>query len=135
MFCLDADVVVYALNRRKPRIADRLSAELKAGAALIVPAIVLFELDAAIAKGERREERRAMLEEFLSAGIATPAFDADDAREAGDIAAFLEQLGEPIGPFATLVAAQARRRGATLVTTKTREFERVPGLVVENWAV
>jgi predicted nucleic acid-binding protein len=33
------------------------------------------------------------------------------------------------------IAAQARRRGAALITLNTREFERVPGLLVVNWAV
>jgi tRNA(fMet)-specific endonuclease VapC len=33
-----------------------------------------------------------------------------------------------------LIAAQARRHGATLVTLNAREFERVPRLNVEDWA-
>jgi len=122
------------LNRRRPKLAERLSTELRAGTTLIVPAIVLFELEYGIAKSERRDEARALLDEFLSAGFATPAFDAEDAREAGEIRAFLERRGMPIGPFDILLAAQARRRGATLVTTNTREFERVPGLIVVDWA-
>jgi tRNA(fMet)-specific endonuclease VapC len=134
MFCLDTNVVIFALNRRRPKIAEKLSAELKAGSALIVPAIVLFELDYGIAKSERRGQARAMLDEFLSAGFETPVFDAEDAHEAGDIRAFLERRGAPIGPFDLLIGAQARRRGATLVTANTSEFERVPGLAVVDWA-
>jgi tRNA(fMet)-specific endonuclease VapC len=34
-----------------------------------------------------------------------------------------------------LIAAQARRRGALLVTANAREFARVPGLRMEDWAV
>ena len=33
-----------------------------------------------------------------------------------------------------LIAAQARRHGATLVTANQREFARVPGLDVVDWA-
>ena len=51
-----------------------------------------------------------------------------------EIRAFLEARGQPIGPCDTLIAAQARRRGATLVTLNTREFARVPRLSVEDWA-
>ena len=40
----------------------------------------------------------------------------------------------PIGPYDLLIAAQARRRGAALVTLNRREFERVPGLMVTDWA-
>jgi tRNA(fMet)-specific endonuclease VapC len=134
MFCLDTNVVIFALNRRRPKIAERLSTELRAGTTLIVPAIVLFELHYGLAKSERRDEARATLDEFLSAGFDRPAFDAEDAREAGDIRAFLEERGAPIGPFDYLIAAQARRRGATLVTSNIREFERVPRLRVVDWA-
>jgi len=38
----------------------------------------------------------------------------------------------PIGPYDCLIAAQARRRGATLVTANAREFARVPGLFVDG---
>ena len=45
----------------------------------------------------------------------------------------LESKGTPIGPYDCLIAAQARRRGATLVTANGREFTRVPGLMVTDW--
>jgi tRNA(fMet)-specific endonuclease VapC len=32
-----------------------------------------------------------------------------------------------------LIAGQARARGLTLVTRNVREFQRVPGLTIENW--
>jgi tRNA(fMet)-specific endonuclease VapC len=61
-------------------------------------------------------------------------FEPEDAEEAGDIRAALERSGTPIGPYDTLIAAQARRRGALLVTANRREFARVPGLRSEDWA-
>jgi len=92
--------------------------------------------EAALAGNESaaRERSRAALEIFLSAGFDQPPFDLDDAREAGEIRAELEAQGTPIGWHDTLIAAQARRRGATLVTSNTREFGRVPGLLVVDWA-
>lgn len=134
MFCLDTNIVILALNKRRPWIAQRFAAELKAGTTLMAPAIVLFELEYGIAKSDRPERARAILDQFLSTGIETLAFDAEDAREAGDIRAFLEGRGAPIGPIDYLIAAQARRRGAALVTLNRREFERVPGLIVTDWA-
>ncbi len=86
----------------------------------------------------RGQERTTALNEerlglFLEAGFAQPEFDANDATEAGDIRAHLERLGQPIGPYDILIAAQARRRGATLVTMNRGEFDRVPGLDVTDW--
>jgi tRNA(fMet)-specific endonuclease VapC len=134
VFCLDTNVVIFAINERKPKIVQRLHRELAAGTPMIVPALVLFELEYGCAKSKRREQSRRALEIFLSAGFDQPPFDIEDAREAGEIRALLEARGQPVGPCDTLIAAQSRRRGATLVTLNAREFERVPELNVEDWA-
>jgi tRNA(fMet)-specific endonuclease VapC len=52
---------------------------------------------------------------------------------AGDLRATLEAAGTPIGPYDLLIAAQALRAGATLVTAKVSEFARVPGLQWQDW--
>lgn len=133
MFCLDTNIVIFALNKRRPGIAERFAEELRVGTPMIVPAIVLFELNYGISKSDRSEKARAILDGFLSCGVSRPAFDDEDAREAGEIRAYLEARGTPIGPFDYLIAAQARRRGAAVVTLNRREFERVPGLIVTDW--
>ena len=61
-------------------------------------------------------------------------FDEEDARAAGTIRAELEALGRPIGAYDVLLAGQARRHGATLVTSNAKEFARVSGLKWEDWA-
>jgi tRNA(fMet)-specific endonuclease VapC len=45
----------------------------------------------------------------------------------------LADQGTPIGPYDLLIAATAIEHGATLVTNNTREFLRIPGVVVEDW--
>jgi tRNA(fMet)-specific endonuclease VapC len=134
MLCLDTNIIIHAINRRRPEFAVRISEELQAGRTLMVPAIVRFELEYGLAKSQRREANRAILATLLARGFEQPAFDLDDAAEAGDIRAALEAKGAPIGPYDLLIAAQARRRGAALVTLNRREFERVPGLMVTDWA-
>ena len=134
MFCLDTSIIIPAINRRRPEFAVRISEELQAGRTLMVPAIVRFELEYGLAKSQRREANSAILATLLARGFEQPAFDLADAAEAGDIRAALEAKGAPIGPYDLLIAAQARRRGAALVTLNRREFERVPGLMVTDWA-
>ncbi|HDT2940129.1 TPA: VapC toxin family PIN domain ribonuclease, partial [Escherichia coli] len=46
----------------------------------------------------------------------------------------LRLAGTPIGPNDTAIAGHAIATGAILVTNNVREFERVPGLVLEDWA-
>jgi len=121
------------MNLRRPKIAERLDEELAKGTRLMVPAIVRYELEYGCAKSDRREPSKAALDLFLSAGFEQPSFDLVDAREAGDIRASLKAQGTPIGAYDLLIAAQARRRGATLVTSNAREFRLVPGLQVEDW--
>ena len=133
MFCLDTNIVIFGMNGRRPKIAARLDAELAAGASLMIPAIVRYELEYGCAKSRQPGRSKASLELFLSAGFEEPPFDLEDAQEAGAIRAALEAKGTPIGPCDTLIAAMARRRGATLVTLNRAEFERVPGLALEDW--
>jgi tRNA(fMet)-specific endonuclease VapC len=134
MFCLDTNVIVFAINGRVPAIEQRLQRELAAGTTLLIPTIVLFELRYGIAKSTRREASTKVLDAFLAEGFEELPFDAEDANEAGDIRAALETSGTPIGAYDILIAAQARRRGTVLVTGNRREFERVPGLMVTDWA-
>ena len=52
----------------------------------------------------------------------------------GEIRSYLQDRGTPIGPLDMMIAAHARSEDMILVTNNVREFERVPDLVVENWA-
>lgn len=133
MFFLDANVIVGVMSRRAPMLAARLEAELTLGTPLRIPAPALFELRYGAAKSGRPQSNHKRLDDFRSAVPDIVEFDADDAAEAGDIRADLERRGTPIGAYDILIAAQARRRGAALVTLSRREFERVPGLVVTDW--
>ena len=60
-------------------------------------------------------------------------FDESAIWQYGELRTLLESQGRPIGSMDTLIAAHALAMGAVLVTNNVREFERVPGLVVENW--
>jgi len=76
-----------------------------------------------------------LLRDYAVAVFRGAGLDAEDAREAGNIRAALFKLGTPIGPYDILIAAQARRRDAILVTSNEREFARVSGLKMEDWAL
>ena len=133
MFCLDTNVVIAVIGDRSVAIRRRLREEVLQRSRILLPAIVLFELRFGIAKSARRKRNEQALEAFLAGRVECPAFDGADAAEAADIRTFLERNGTPIGPYDTLIAAQARRRGAVLVTGNFREFKRVPALTVQDW--
>lgn len=134
MIALDTNAVIAAINVRPPAIRTRLERALAERVAIGIPIMALFEIRYGIAKSARVEQNVAALAAFLTLDVALWPFDAEDAGEAGDIRAALERAGTPIGPYDVPIAAQARRRGALLVTANEREFARVPGLRFEDWA-
>jgi tRNA(fMet)-specific endonuclease VapC len=134
MIALDTSVIIAAMNVRPAAIRSRLERVLAERMAVGIPMIVLFELRYGIAKSARAAQNAAALAALLTLDVTPWPFDAEDAEEAGDIRAALARAGMPIGPYDVLIAAQARRRNATLVTANTGEFVRVPGLKVEDWA-
>jgi tRNA(fMet)-specific endonuclease VapC len=133
MFCLDTNVIIGVMSARSTRAATRLQDEVGRGTRVLVPAIVIYELRFGIAKSARPTANERALDLFL-ASLETPSFDTADAAEAADIRAGLHHRGTPIGPYDILIAAQARRRSAVLVTGNVREFRRVPALTVQDWS-
>ena len=77
-------------------------------------------------------EPDAELEDLLGEIEVLP-FDVPADAEYGGIRSKLEATGKPIGGNDLLIAAHAYAIGATIVTANTDEFNRVPGLNVENW--
>lgn len=133
MFLLDTNAVFAALKGNPPDVAERLERELLHDV-VALPVVTLFEIRYGIAKSARRKENIERLAVFLQLPVTIVPFEAEDAEEAGDIRATLERAGTPIGPYDVLIAGQARRRGAVLVTANVSEFARVPGLKTEDWA-
>jgi tRNA(fMet)-specific endonuclease VapC len=135
MICLDTNAVIAVLNDRSSPVRARIDAAIGSGGALAISSIVLFELRYGAAKSARPDRNAQRIADFLSGPIEVLPFEPADADEAGDIRAALERAGTPIGPYDILVAAQARRRDALLVTANEREFTRVPRLKLEDWAM
>ncbi|MCD0423417.1 MAG: type II toxin-antitoxin system VapC family toxin [Rhodopseudomonas sp.] len=134
MLFLDTNVIVDLLRKRSPRLRDRFIDACASDSALAISSIVLFELRFGAHNSQRPEANMRALEAFLDdTGITVVTFNAADAAQAAEIRAGLSQAGALIGPYDILIAAQARARGAILVTANRREFERVPGLMVTDW--
>jgi tRNA(fMet)-specific endonuclease VapC len=128
MICLDTNIIIAVINQRAADVRQRLMKTLHEGTIVGIPTVVLYELWYGIKKSARAQANTDALDNFLALDVTPWPFEAEDAEEAGDIRAALERLGTPIGPYDALIAAQARRRGAILVTANKNEFARVPRL-------
>ncbi len=132
-YLLGTNAVIALLRNESTILRKRLRRAVTKDATIAVSSIVLFELWYGVARSARRRENTERLRVFLSGGVAVNAFDEEDAMIAGDLRATLESSGTPIGPYDLLIAAQALRANATLVTANASEFARVPGLQWQDW--
>jgi len=132
-FLLDTNAVIALLKGEPPSLRRRLRRVLAKGTSVAVSSIVLYELWYGVARSERRRENAERLRVFLSGNLDVLPFDEEDAVAAGDLRVALERRGKPIGPYELLIAAQALRTGATLVTANVSEFARVSGLAWQDW--
>jgi tRNA(fMet)-specific endonuclease VapC len=135
MICLDTNIIIAVINRRAADGRQRLMKTLHEGTIVGIPTVVLYELWYGIKKSARAQPNTDALDNFLALDVTPWPFEAEDAEEAGNVRAALERLGTPIGPYDVLIAAQARRRGAILVTANKNEFARVPGLQTQDWTI
>jgi tRNA(fMet)-specific endonuclease VapC len=71
--------------------------------------------------------------EGLAARLQVLDYDSKAAEHTGQLRAELQQQGKTIGAYDFMIAGHARSVGLILVTNNLREFERVPGLRVEDW--
>lgn len=133
-YLLDTNACIALLNGTPRNVRRRFQRAIAREAIILVSSVVAFELWYGVAKSHRKEANTQRLEAFLAGPLEWTLFDENDAREAGAVRAELEIAGTPIGAYDVLIAAQARRRAATLVTSNVGEFDRVTGLTWQDWA-
>jgi tRNA(fMet)-specific endonuclease VapC len=129
-FLLDSDICIFAMKRRTPALLRRLDQRATTTAISVVS---YGELAFGEVMSVRREEAAAHLAALLETVQVLP-LPLEAARRYGELRAQLQRIGQPIGSNDLWIAAHALADDLTLVTNNEREFQRVPGLRVENWA-
>jgi tRNA(fMet)-specific endonuclease VapC len=129
-YLLDTNACISYLNDQESLIAVRLKKEKPADVVLCT--IVEAELWYGAYKSYRNPESLTSLEKFVN-GFQSIPFEGKAAREFGRIRQALHKKGTPIGPFDLQIAAIARVNSLTVVTHNTKEFSRVPDLIIEDW--
>ena len=131
-YMLDTNIIAYARNNRPPSVLETLLKH--APSEICISAITMAELDFGVFNSSDPQKNRMALMMFL-AGITVLPFGKAASLEYGSIRHYLKTNGIIIGGHDMLIAAHARSMDITLVTHNTREFSRVPGLKIEDWAV
>jgi tRNA(fMet)-specific endonuclease VapC len=133
-YLLDTNACIALINGTEASVRRRFQRAVARKSVILLSSVVAFELWYGVAKSQRRDGNTQRLEAFFAGPLEWTLFDEEDARAAGSIRAELEAIGKPIGAYDVLLAGQARRRRATLVTSNTTELARVSGLKWEDWA-
>lgn len=130
-FMLDTDICVY-IHRKKPLSVLARVNKLKQGEA-VLSLVTMGELIFGAMKSSQKE---LILHGLAELEVLMPVLPLDRAvaDEYGVIRAQLEISGTPIGNNDLWIAAHAKALGLTLVTNNEKEFKRIKGLKVENWA-
>jgi tRNA(fMet)-specific endonuclease VapC len=130
-FLLDTNICIYIRRRRPPAVLARFR-QLKPGEA-VLSVITYGELAYGAEKSQFREQARRQLAEL--AGLLPVLELPSRAGEFyGSIRAALAAEGDMIGNNDLWIAAHARTAGLILVTNNEREFRRIQGLEIQNWA-
>jgi tRNA(fMet)-specific endonuclease VapC len=130
MHLLDTNICVYVIRKRPESVFRRLSGAASGTVALSVVTAFELEIGALRAQGRHYSEAvRLFMAEF-------PVLPLEDSARVfyGQLRTTLERLGEKIGAHDMLIAAHALALDATLVTNNEKEFRRIKGLRIENWA-
>lgn len=129
-YLLDTDIVIYTMKNKPPHVRAAFE---KYHEEIAISFVTLMELYYGVERSADKQ-RNLRSVEGLAARLSVVDFDIHAAKHTGDIRATLATAGKPIGPYDAMIAGQARSRGFILVTNNQKEFTRVDGLRVDNWA-
>ena len=128
---LDTNICIYLIKEQPASVLDRFVAYPVGDIGMSV--VTLAELEYGIAKSSRPARNRAALEQFTSP-LEVADFDRDATVVYGRVRAQLEKKGQPIDSMDLLIVAHAISLDVRLITHNVKEFGRVPGLRIEDWA-
>ncbi|KQS78872.1 plasmid maintenance protein [Rhizobium sp. Leaf384] len=128
-YMLDTNICIYAIKNRPPAVREAFN---RHSGQLCISAVTLMELLYGAEKSASPDSNLAVVEGFAARLDVLP-YDDRAAGHTGELRAGLARAGTPIGPYDQLIAGHARARGLIVITNNRREFDRVPGLRVEDW--
>lgn len=128
-YLLDTNILSYLMRHPDGVVTHHLESIFPETACTSV--VVSAEIHFGLNKSPSETLRRQALQILDALDILPLKTPVDE--HYGDIRAYLNRMGQPIGGNDLLIAAHARALNLTLVTANVREFARVPGLRVENW--
>lgn len=130
-YMLDTNICIYLIKQKPTLVLERFRQTTISE--ISISSITLSELFYGVSKSSKPEQNFMALTQF-AAPLEILPFGGEASQFYGDLRAYLEKQGTPIGSLDMLIAAHALSLTSTLVTNNEKEFNRVPNLNIENWA-
>ena len=129
-YMLDTNIIIYTINNRPDHIRTLFK---RHEGQICISSVTLGEL---VFGAEHSEQVERNLSDIgaMTARLEVLPYENKAAYQFGQIRAELYRTGQPIGPYDMMIAGHAKATGLILVTNNIKEFTRVPGLLLENWA-
>jgi tRNA(fMet)-specific endonuclease VapC len=128
-YMLDTNICIYTVKNRPQQVREAFNRHY---GQMCISSVSLMELIYGAERSAMPERDLSVIEGF-AARLEVLNYDQAAASHTGQLRAELARSGTPIGPYDQLIAGHARSHGLILVTNNRREFDRVPGLRVEDW--
>lgn len=128
-FMLDTNICIFTIKNRPQEVRE---AFLRHHNKMCISTVTLMELIYGAEKSSNPSRNLADVEGF-AARLEVLKYDQEAAAHTGQLRAELARLGKQIGPYDQMIAGHARSLGLIVVTNNRCEFDRVPGLRVEDW--
>ncbi len=129
-YMLDTNVCIEVIRKKNQNVLQHITKH--AISDIVVSTITVAELQYGVHKSAAVQQNQQALHQFLIPFLFLD-FDYAATRTYGSIRTALESQGTPIGSLDMLIAAQALTHSLILVTSNTKEFQRVPHLQIEDW--
>ena len=131
-YMLDTNICIYIMNNRPELVRKRF--EMHMTNVICVSMVTFQELYFGASKSANPQDALNRIEHFFDS-IDVFNYDREAAKHAALIDIALQQKGLRIGPYDTQIAGHALSLKMVLVSNNLKEFNRVPDLTLENWAV
>jgi len=128
-YMLDTNICIFTIKNRPQEVRETFK---RHSGQMCISAVTLMELIYGAEKSSNPERNLADVEAF-TARLEVLKYDPEAAAHTGQLRAELARLGKQIGPYDQMIAGHARSQGLIVVTNNCREFDRVPGLRIEDW--
>ena len=133
-YMLDTNICSFIMRERPFHVLKKLQSCVDDRRLIVISAITYAELRFGAMGKKASPKHNVMVDAFVERLNAVLPWDKAAVDATAVAKKQLSDQGTPIGPNDTMIAGHAIASGCVLVTNNTREFERVSGLLLEDWA-